>query len=130
MEFSERIIRREANGNAIGIRCQTSTMDYFGWSEAFDTFIKSYKDFYKTDSISPKEVFGRQPHRGGRRHFICRDRSRVGFPVGKTHCFRIVGPWLRKDLVQLAVVAGDKFEWMEGFYGERISREDWLDWAS
>ena len=126
MEFSERILRREANGNAIGIRCQTATMDYFGWSDAFDPFIKSYRDFYKKDSVPTKEVFGRQLHRGGRRHVICRDRSRMGNPAGKTHCFRITGPWRNKDLSRLAEVAGDRFEWMEGFYGERIYREDWL----
>ena len=101
-------------------------MDYFGWSEAFDDFIKSYKDFYKKDSIGPKEVFGRKPHKGGRRHVICRDRSRMGNPAGKTHCFRITGPWCNKDFKRLAEVAGDRFEWMEGLYGERIYREDWL----
>ena len=126
MDFSERIIRRRSNGDAIGIRCQKATMDYFGWSDAFDTFIKSYKDFYKKDSIGPKEVFGRKLHKGGRRHLICRDRSRQGWTAGRTHCFRITGPWCNRDLRRLAEVAGDKFEWMEGFYGERIYREDWL----
>ena len=126
MQFSERIVRRTSNGSAVGIRCQTATMDYFGWSEAFDPFIKSYRDFFGDKPIGVKEVFGRQLHRGGRRHFICRDRSRHGHPAGKTHCFRITGPWCNKDLRRLAEVAGDRFEWMEGFYGERIYREDWL----
>lgn len=127
MDFSERILRRVGKGDAIGIRCQTATMDYFGWSEAFDDFIKSYKDFYKKESVPVKEVFGRKLHKGGRRHVICRDRSRQGWTPGQTHCFRITGPWCNKDLRRLAEVAGERFEWMEGFYGERIYREDWLN---
>ena len=73
-----------------------------------------------------KEVFLRRPYKGGRRYFICRDRSRMGFPATKTHCFRITGPWCNRDFKRLAEVAGDKFEWLESLCGDRIYREDWL----
>ena len=33
---------------------------------------------------------------------------------------------LGREAQMLAEVAGDKFEWMEGKFGERISREVWL----
>ena len=128
--FSNLVIRRTNAGDAVSIRVVKETADYYGWSEAFEDYTKSRKDFLgdRYNAFCPS--LGKGALRGGRRHRICRDPSKKGMPAGKTNCFRIVGPWSRKDFVQLAVVAGDKFEWMEGQYGERISREDWLALAS
>ena len=128
--FSNLVVRRTNAGDAVSIRVVKETADYFGWSEVFEDFTKSRKAFMgdRYNAFCPS--LGKGARQGGRRHRICRDASKKGHPAGKTHCFRIVGPWSRKDLAQLAVVAGDKFEWMEGFHGERISREDWLALAS
>lgn len=128
--FENLVVRRTNAGDAVSLRVVKETADYFGWTEAFEDFTKSRKAFMgdRYNAYHPRIAKGASM--GGRRHRICRDPSKKGMPAGKTNCFRIVGPWLRRDLVQLAVVAGEKFEWMEGFYGERISREDWLSWAS
>lgn len=128
--FVEHVVRWDSRGSAISLRCVKETADYFGWSTAFPEYIKSYNDFHDRPSREVTDLRRRRIHRGGRRHRICRDPSKKGMPAGKTNCFRIVGNWRKKDLAQLAKVAGDKFEWMEGFWGERISREDWLDRAS
>ena len=128
--FSNLVVRRTNAGDAVSIRVVKETADYFGWSEAFEDFSKSRKDFLGDRYNAMHPYCRRGAYRGGRRHRICRDKSKGGHPAGKTNCFRIVGPWCKRDLAQLAVVAGDKFEWMEGFYGERISREDWLALAS
>ena len=57
---------------------------------------------------------------------ICRSKRKSGHPAGKCNRFRIVGNVSNAQLVELAAVAGDKFEWMTKKNGDRIDREEWL----
>ena len=124
-EFTH-LILQYMKGAEASVVVQKATAEYFGWSEAFphfrdprpDTSDVGHRRFRLSISNDPRKP-------GGHRLRICRSKSKSGMPAGMTHCFRMRGPWSRKHLVALAEVAGDKFEWMESQYGERISRSDW-----
>jgi len=125
MNFSKFVLQ-EQRKQAISVVCQTETAEYFGWLDAFP----SWDDRFKADYSGGKKTYQykhnndpRDP--GGKRLFICRSKRTTGHPQGMTHCFRVKGSFSRKHLIQLAQVAGDKFEWMEGQYGARIKRAEW-----
>ena len=108
--------------------CVKQTAEFFGWDTAFEEWTPKvrvglsgvrtvlYSGLMKKNAIRS----------GGKRLRICRDKSKKGWPAGKTNCFRMRGAFNKGHLRQLAEVAGDKFEWMESKYGERIDREIWL----
>lgn len=115
-------------GNRGSVVVMKATAEFFGWDKAFPRF-------------EPMELIPGSGYRatawgrnrentpgaiGGKRLRICRSKSKSGQPAGKTHRFRIVGNVSNAQLVELAAVAGDKFEWMTKKNGERIDREEWL----
>lgn len=105
-----------------------TTAEFFGWDKAFPRFRPveagdgsgSYSPFWGNNrENSPGAI-------GGKTLRICRSKRKNGHPAGKTHRFRIVGNVTNAQLVDLAAVAGEKFEWMTKKNGERIDREEWL----
>ena len=125
IEFVHLILQYMNKADA-SVVVQKPTADYFGWTDAFPHYLDPRPG---TDDVGKRRFrvsLSNDPRKpGGQRLYICRNKSKMGFPAGETHCFRMRGPWSRKHLVMLAEAAGDKFEWMEGQYGARISRSDW-----
>lgn len=127
MNFTRLIIQERRDG-PISVVCQKETADYFGWSSEFDPWLDRYRPDYYYGPIKNQARLRNDPrHPGGKRLFICRDKSTTGHPQGSTHCFRMRGSFSRKHLVELARVARGKFEWMEGQYGARIRHAQWMD---
>jgi hypothetical protein len=126
MNFLKLVVAQQGK-NQISVVTQKETAEYFGWDKAFPEHRPQWKNpdgsggWHPCVKWQPDKKFS-----GGQRLYICRDKSKQGHPQGKTHCFRMHGSFSRKHLVELARVAGDKFEWMEGKYGARIDRADWL----
>lgn len=126
MEFS-RLVIEEARTGPVSCTVQTATAEFFGWEQAFPGWLERFQADYPPGRVrNQPSMKNPLKAKGGKRLYICRDKSTTGHPGGKTHCFRMKGAWSRKHLVQLAVVAGEKFEWMESAYGERVKRDDWL----
>ena len=123
-------IKLNLDADKAGAKCvvtQRETAEFFGWDKAFPEFRLSTR--YRRDGSTYEQPTLRRDkslHKGGDRLRICRAPSKKGHPKGMTHCFRMTGAWSRKHLVQLAVVAGDKFEWMEDTRYRRVSRDVWL----
>ena len=129
MEFIKLVVG-QTGASQVSVACQVETARYFGWDTAFP----EWKPRWSCDGIRSTTVVGAHWNRdirrhGGDRRRICRDPSKKGWPAGKTHAFRMIGPWSRRDLVELARVAGDKFEWMEDKRYKRIDRSVWLSLA-
>ena len=122
-----RLILQETKGGPVTVTTQDATAEYFGWDKAFPGWSERFEDGYPYGRVAKQAGRGdgtRSP--GGARLRICRDKCTTGYPGGKTHCFRMKGPWSRKHLVMLADIAGEKFEWMEGQFGRRIRRAEWM----
>ena len=105
-----------------------TTAEFFGWDTAFPEFgpMELIPGSNRRVALWGHNRQNKPGSIGGKRLRICRSKRKSGHPAGKTHCFRIVGNVSNSHLVELAAVAGDKFEWMSKKNGERISREDWL----
>ena len=105
-----------------------TTAEYYGWDKAFPEF----QPLELIDGSGYRaQLWGNNRQnspgaQGGKGLRICRSESKDGWPAGKTNRFRIVGNVTNAQLVDLAAVAGEKFEWMTKKNGEKISREDWL----
>ncbi len=104
------------------------TAEFFGWDKAFPEFHerRAAAGAGNVGMLWGKNLEKYPGSKGGKRLRICRAKSKNGWPAGMTHCFRIVGNVTNAQLVDLAAVAGEKFEWMSKKNGEKISREDWL----
>lgn len=127
--FVKLVVGENRAGQA-SVVTQTETAAFFGWDKEFPEWKRRMK--------SPDEYGGWLPFepltadwrfRGGHRLRICRSKRKTGYPQGLTHCFRMQGCWSRKHLVELAYVAGDKFEWMENKSRRRVDRDVWLSLA-
>ena len=126
MDYLKLVLDRDKSG-AISVVTQKETAEYFGWDKAFEEWpvgAQWHRDGYWTPNFRTTNHDRRWP--GGSRLRICRASSKDGYPQGKTHSFRLQGGWSRKHLVQLAAVAGEKFEWMENTRYGKQSRADWL----
>ena len=129
MQFVK-LILQETKAGTVSVTVQDATAAHFGWDKAFPEWSARYEDGYTGGRVTKqagRHHWAYAP--GGDRLRICRDKKTTGYPAGKTHCFRMKGPWSRKHLVMLAEVADEKFEWMEGQFGQRICREDWISLA-
>ena len=125
MEFLKLVVSGQ-NKNQISVVTQRETAEFFGWDKAFPEWRRRTKDADSYGGSVPfQELQPDKKFSGGKRLYICRDKSTKGHPQGKTHCFRMHGSFSRKHLVALAQAAGDKFEWMEGQYGKRVRRSEW-----
>ena len=129
MNFVKLQLSSDRSG-AQSVVVQKETAEYFGWDKAFPewseaTRVRPDGTSYPGRSLRP--IAGL--YRGGKRLRICRAEKKTGYPQGKTHCFRLLGCWSRKHLIQLAAVAGDKFEWMEDTRYKRVDRDVWLSLA-
>ena len=126
-EFRKYVLQERAK-SLITVTTQRETAELFGWDTAFEEYeLPTHTDLSGNQRIyvHPAGKY-KNLHSGGKRLRICRSKRKTGYPAGLTHCFRMKGAFSEKHLKMLAQVAGEKFEWMEGRYGERISRADWL----
>lgn len=103
-----------------------ATADYYGWTKELEEWTP------KPLGTSGGYVISRDPgrrgglqHAGGKRLRICRSPNRAGNPAGLTNAFRVTGRCGLLDLSELAHFTTCDWYWMEGPYGERISRERW-----
>ena len=125
--FTRRVLEVKGK-NKICLICKTSIAELFGWDTAFPEWsppIHIRPDGSQFFYVSRK-LMGENPYRGGHGIYISRAPSKTGHPGGKTHRFRLIGPWAKRHQVQLAEIAGEKFQWMEDRQGRRVSREKWL----
>ena len=126
-QYSALVLRRNAKGTAIWLRCLTETAEFYGWTDTFEPLT------LKVQSESNGYAFGRDPGRvgsantGGKRLFICRNRSTQGFPKGETNAFRVHSHCSNRDLAELAHFTKGKWEWMEGLFGQRRTKAHWLE---
>ena len=126
MEFKKLIVARYPT-YAISVVTQDATAEHFGWDKAFEEQPIGAQWDPIAEAWKPRWQMNRDPRwPGGVRLRICRSARKQGYPQGLTHCFRMQGSFSRKHLLALAKVAGEKFEWMEGASGKRISRDVWL----
>lgn len=124
-EFTKLVVG-EVGGSLVSATTQIETARFFGWDKEFE----EWRARWKNDGWHPGEpVWRDRRRRGGDRRRICRSKSKAGYPRGMTHCFRMTGPWSRKHLVELARVAGNKFEWMEAWNYKKVDREVWLSFV-
>ena len=122
-----KLVLEEKSSGAACVITQDATAEFFGWDKAFPGWYERFQDGYPGGKFPRYAGHDHGPRAtGGKRLRICRDKRTTGYPAGKTHCFRMKGPWAKKHLVMLAEVAGDKFEWMEGKFGARIRRDEWM----
>ena len=125
MNFVKLVVAKQGK-NLISVVTQRETAEFFGWDKAFPVWKRQvqgpdyYGGFVPFEELWPDKKFS-----GGKRLYIRRDKSTTGHPQGKTHCFRMHGSFSRKHLIELARVAGDKFEWMEAQFGKRVRRSEW-----
>ena len=103
-----------------------TTADYYGWTEEFEPWTP------KTVETAGGYVVSRDPGRrgslklaGGKRLRLCRSNSTQGMPAGLTNAFRVSARCRVSDLAELAHFTKGDWHWMEGLFGERISRERW-----
>lgn len=124
-----RWILQETKTTRVILITQKATAEYFGWDTAFPEWTpRTRVDHHGqrvvayTDAMKPAATWF-----GGKRLTISRHPSTSGNPAGKTHCFRMKGPFSNRHLRQMAEVAGDRFEWMETKWQERRRRSVWLN---
>ena len=127
MEFS--LLRLSEPGEStVHLVTQTATAEFFGWRDSFPEW-KAVGILHPSGyrSISWNEVMvERGKRRGGKRLRICRVKRKTGYPAKFTHCFRIRGAFNNRHLARMAKAAGDRFEWMESKWGQRVNRDVWL----
>ena len=51
----------------------------------------------------------------------------MGFPAGKTNCFRVHSHCTNRDLAELAHFTKGEWHWMEGLFGQRRTKAHWLE---
>ena len=103
-----------------------TTADYYGWTEAFPVWTP--QDAVTAGGVTTFRDPGRRGNNrlcGGNRHRICRARTTAGYPRGKTNAFRLSSSCALIDMAELAHFTEGEWFWMEGFHGERITRERW-----
>ena len=103
-----------------------TTADYYGWSEEFEPWspkVVSQQGRYTLVRDTGRR--GGLRHAGGRRHRICRSPRTSGWPTGFTNQFRVSARCELLDLAELAHFTQGDWHWMEGPFGERITRERW-----
>ena len=121
-----KLLVEDRPSGAVSVITQKETAEFFGWDKAFPEW--KPRTQLGLDGRPMKYAWSTSASRhfrGGDRLRICRVPSTSGHPAGYTHSFRMMGGWSRKHLVALAHVAGDRFEWMEGTYGQRVKRDVW-----
>ena len=126
MKFGQWVVGSD-NSGLVSVVAPVTTAAYFGWDKAFPEFhlaerVRPDGTTYRCNTFRAAKSM----RSGGAQLRICRAASKDGQPAGKTHQFRMRGAWSRKHLVELARVAGDKFEWMENTRYKRVNREIWL----
>jgi hypothetical protein len=122
-----KLLLEDRKGRPVSVVVQESTAQYFGWDKAFRGFFEPGRvnRYGQPVAVQPRLWFDpRIP--GGTRVRICRSADRNGYPAKMTHCFRMQGAFGNRHLKQLAVVAGDRFEWMETRSLKRRDRVSWL----
>lgn len=127
MNFVKLVIADHGKNQA-SVVCQRETAEHFGWDKEFQEWKPRWRvesGWHPCVKLLPDKQFS-----GGTRLRICRSKNKKGYPQGMTHCFRMQGTWSKRDLVRLASVAGEKFEWMESTNYARVSRDVWEAWAS
>lgn len=120
------LIRRTNSGSAIYLHAQWETAQFFGWDVAFDADRPEVQLPYNGP---PGWAYLRPPctnRQGGLPMRICRSRSRMGHPAGKTHRFRIARAASYRDFAAVAKATKQEWFWMTDKNGHRIAREEWL----
>ena len=103
-----------------------STADYYGWTKEFEEWTPKF-----VSSSGDRRFFVDTGRRGGlrlaggRRHRISRSPKTSGWPAGMTNQFRVSARCGLVDLAELAHFTEGDWHWMEGPFGERISRARW-----
>lgn len=124
-EFEWYTLRVLPNGRIIWLRCLKETAKFYGWDKAFPTVIA-------TKNEASGGMGFRDPGRrglktsAGKLHYICRSPKTQGTPKGMTNRFGVSSNATTQDLALIAEKTQVDWYWMTAKYGERRSREKWL----
>ena len=127
-DFLELLLDVDKHGNKVVLRAMKATVDLFGWSDHYPSFIPGLQ---VDENAGVVRLMGPnlKSRRGGfgREFKICRAKTTRGNPAGLTNAFRIRGPVTNRVLGDLAAHTVGHWTWLTAMYGERRSREQWLD---
>ena len=122
------VLGEDSIKNRAYLICLRTTADFYGWSVGLPTWAP------KELAVIGGRSIGHDPGRKGslklspgKRLRISRSSSTAGNPAGLTNAFRISNQVGVRHLAQLAHVTEGDWSWMQGLYGERITRERWAE---
>lgn len=124
--YVELAIRKGRGDSWIKLMCVKATADFYGWSAVFPSVTEAKAVESGGLLINPVLTNHYRGHRGKRLR-ICRAKgSKQGNPAGLTNAFRVTNNATNFDLYAIAQAVSVDYGWMEGQYGYRRSRDEWM----
>jgi hypothetical protein len=117
-------------GEACWVACLRRTAEFYGWADAFPP---QAPPVYISPTGRRISVYRKADQRldwGGKPLRISRAITRKGNPAGLTNRFRVSRNWTLRNSAALAQATTAEWSWMEGPWGGRRSREQWLAMAA
>ena len=124
--FVKLLLNREEGKRPKYLVAWKSTAEFYGWTKEFEPWMTpelGTSGGY-TLHVDPGRL-GNLQSASGRRHQICRSRSKAGMPKGFTNQFKVSRNCGLLDLAELAHFTEGDWHWMTSPYGERIGRDQW-----
>ena len=126
--FVSLAIRKTKRDSWVQLMCLKATADFYGWSAVFPSIEDAKAVERNGFLINPVLRNHWRGHRGKRLR-ICRAKgSKQGNPAGLTNAFRVSNNATNFDLYAIAQAVSVDYGWMEGQYGYRRSRDEWMDY--
>ena len=126
-KYIKLLLGRPESGRDRWLIALRTTADHYGWSNHFEEW--SPKVVETRSGVS----FIRDPGRKGEmfcesgvRLRISRSPKTSGYPAGFTNAFKVSNSCTLFDLSEIAYLTTVDWYWMQGPFGERKSRDQWL----
>lgn len=121
------LVNRPERGHDTSICMQRTNAKAFGLMDAFPIWSPRPTDPSRPGICRLRAAKGgRNGRQGGKRLVISRSPSKVGWPAGLTHCFRVIGPCSKLELSKVAAAIEIDWHWMETQFHERLDKDSWL----
>lgn len=121
------LVHRPERGQDTSICMQRTNAKAFGFMDAFPIWSPRPLDPERPGIVQMRACKGgRNGRQGGKRLAISRSPSKMGWPAGLTHCFRVIGPAGKLQLSKVAAAIEIEWNWMETEFHERLDKECWL----
>ena len=126
-KYVKLLIGRPESGRDRWLIALRSTADYYGWTDHFEPWCPEPvgTDGKYTFFVDPGRK-GEMFCESGMRLRISRSPKTSGYPAGFTNSFKVSRSCTLFDISEIAYLTQVDWHWMEGPFGERISRERWL----